>query len=242
MTRLWEAIILMFILLAPSQAFPPQEAREVLRRAIRAVGGERYLDVYSLVIVGESIADLPIIGRRHTTFTIYRQGRLYRRESVAEGKRTIVGFDGRAYWMVVQGHQITPPQAVVDGLHRQFEVELSWLIRFEKKRGHLQAKGRQSINEKMFDVVEVTTAEGRTITYFFDATTSLLTRIERPQDRWWGLGRKVRTTILRDYRVVDGMRFPFLKEDYIDGRRVVQERLQKITVNPELSPALFAHP
>ena len=51
------------------------------------------------------------------------------------------------------------------------------------------------------------------------------------------------STLLRDYRAVNGLQIPYVIETAVDGVKQTEKiRIEKVVVNPKLEDSLFAKP
>jgi len=114
-------------------------------------------------------------------------------------------------------------------------------VDYKAKGNQIEFAGKEQIDGKIVHKLKLTAKQGDVSFFFFDASTGLLMK-------WQGL-RKVGDkelpweTYFRDFREVDGLKYPFL----VESAAVESDQIQKITAtkietNIPLNDSQFAKP
>lgn len=155
------------------------------------------------------------------------------------------GYDGQAAWQQGPGGEI----AVLDAPEAKRRARSqAWIDARAYWYPHRMAAAYGKVETCELDghahrVVEVVPEDGDPVTLWFEADSNILVRIVRRR------GSDIATTILDDYRDIDGLRLPFRSvtdradaSGRIDPRQRMEIVLDEITPNVAVSDAEFAAP
>lgn len=236
-----------FFIVAAAWALLPlaaaaEPATQVLARFKVASGGDRWDDTRSLQSHG-SLKTGGLDGRFEALLDLAtgRSASHYELGPV-EGAE---GYDGKAGWNRDPGGEVASldaPEA------RRRARSQAWLDargywypqRMAAKFGDAEPRELQG---RHYLVIEATPEDGDPLVLWFDAQTGLLARTDQRVER------DVSTTLLDDYREVDGLRLPFhMTSDltdfsgHTDPRSHSEMQLTAVTRNVPVSDADFARP
>lgn len=183
-----------------------QTLDEVLERHYEAIGG---VAAWEALQSTRSVGTLNLMGGQATgeiTSTAARPA-LLRADIHLQGMHVVQGYDGEVGWMInpFAGQTTAAPAdaATVAAMAEQADLDgplVGW-----REDGHsIELMGTEAVNGADAYRLEVTLASGETSTYFLDASTYLVTRVQA--------NRQVTgptTTDLMDYRAVAGLMMPF---------------------------------
>jgi hypothetical protein len=209
---------------------------EVLDRYVRAVGGKTALEKLStrvlkgwLVAQGGLKAPLEIYEKAPNKMLIVFQ---------IPGNPSTVGFDGAMAWEKNQQNGVREMKGgEVDFVRRTAEFHKE--MNLSRLYPRLEAKGQAKLGERQAYVIDATSAAGSLVRLYFDADTGLLVRqdfeMEGPQ------GKMPMQIYFEDYRVVDGVKLPFVRRWERAGFTFTQ-KVDEITHNVAIDDARFAKP
>lgn len=211
---------------------------QVLDKYVEALGGKTALEK-STSRVAKGNFELPEMGATGT-LTIYAK---------APNKTAVVvdvpgfgavkqGFDGTVAWE-------DNPQA---GLTEKSGAALATAKRDATYQRELQlkslykqweVKGKQKIGDQDCYQLVATPDQGAVETWYFDATTGLLARVDAERESVQG------TTMIqasfKDYRDVEGVKMPFRIEQAMPGMTIIT-KLEEVKQNVEIPDTQFAKP
>lgn len=129
---------------------------------------------------------------------------------------------------------------VFAGLKAGFESdvphELLWAGRPDRS---VAWRGRETLDGRTVEVVEVMAPGGARRQYLIDAETHVLRALEEPGRTGVGFGAR---RIYRDCRKVGGVLWPYSEERWLDGQRVMAINVSKVAINPVVDPVIFRPP
>jgi outer membrane lipoprotein-sorting protein len=230
-------IMLAFAVAAPFQAAAQEAALpsvdKVLEKYAAAAGGAAVKKVASRVMTGS--IDVLTFGFSGS-FEQYTKApnRQVNISDLGGFGKVIQCSDGKTGWA-------TDPQ---QGLREMSAAELAVFQRGADLQGALHVRdrykklavtGRSKVGEREAYVVEAQPPEGAPEKLYFDAQTGLLIRMDRP-DQTGGA-----TTVLEDFRDVDGVKIPFtIHQD--TGQAEVLIKIREVRQNVAIDDARFAKP
>jgi len=226
----------------PLDAVVPQKpnltAEQVFEKSIEATGGRKALEnLTSFVAKGTlEMVGMPVAG----DIEVYAK---------APNKRFIItaiqgygdakqGFDGQVAWTEdpLQGlSELSGEALAITRRESTFNAALKWHELYQK----VDLKGKQKLRDREAYIVELTPADGKTVTQYYDADTFLLQRVDMESPTMQGLA--LVQTRLSDYRDIDGIKFPFtISQDLPTGEVVV--KYSEVKLNVEIEDARFTKP
>jgi zinc protease len=206
---------------SPARAGDP--AKAILDRYVEAIGGKANIERIQTRIIRATMS--LGFGINASLETLQQRPDLIIERSKASGLGWEVefssGYDGAVGWT----------QAPEEGFRKLAGSQLQQYIlnsrldrnsRLDELYPTRKVLPDRVIDNKKHHVLEMSTTFGTQETWCFDAESGLLTRTERIEDKGGKKGRVNVTTMVEDYREVDGVRLPF--------RIKVQEGKDKYTV------------
>jgi YD repeat-containing protein len=217
-------------------------ADDIIARSIEARGGLEALQARETVKMTATV-ERPQDGLRYS-MTLYRKRpTFYRAEFASGGSMAIQATDGEsAWWMspldgVSEPTPMTADQAA--GFNRQSHIDTS--LQGLLPAGNM-ARFMDQVEEDGVELlrVEITRADGETVTLYYDAETYLVRKATRMQETADGIQEVV--TLVSDYREVDGVVYSFRAERQIDGTTIAITTWESFEANVPMDDALFRIP
>lgn len=210
-----------------------QSAATILGKAKQATGGTAWDSVRTLYIRSkvESAGLLGISEEWDDVLT----GRYESSQklSVLMGAEA---FDGKVIWARDETGQL---REVGDRASREaavntaFRISLSYWFT-DRIKSKMEYTGERREGTKEFEIIRITPTGGSAFELWIDNENSL---IERVMEK---IPSGMRTTYYMDYRLVDGVKIPFLiRSATTPGNYVKTTRVQRVLVNPPLKPTKF---
>jgi hypothetical protein len=238
--RAWLAPVL--LLLFAGRVASAQTVDDVVRRYLQARGGvERLHSVRSLRLTG--MMEIPGVPPAPFVMELKRP-HLMRTEFDIEGRKGVRAYDGTNAWTQLplpgEGPRPMSPEDAAEA-RDQADVDLSPLVDAAAKGFSIELAGKDRIPGGETWRLIVRGAAGPPRTVHIDVKTHLVIATEE--------SRQVEGTAVDfitnvgDYRIVQGLAFPFRIEvgpkGSLDRQKLV---LQKIEVNPPIDDARFTMP
>ena len=98
--------------------------------------------------------------------------------------------------------------------------------------------GERQIDDKVYPVLELSSAAGPPMTVFTDPETGLIQGVEGRITA--GGGEVVMGVGYGDYREISGIMLPHRLINFVNGNPIAESRYDTIAVNVQLSPDTFA--
>jgi outer membrane lipoprotein-sorting protein len=235
MRKIFFYAILVLFVLASNQAAQAQSPASVLKRAAKAMGGEKALrGVRSWQATGKIVRLSD--GATGNYQAQAQQPNYYTGSYDLNGFEVAVGYNGRSSWMRDSQNGL---RTLTGQTSRDFQTEAAyraarWLD-YKKEKSKIAAGGQADVNGKPAQAVILTTAKNVQIKMYFDKTSGLLVREEIPA------GDLKRTFDYADFRAVNGIQEPFSIITTI-GEEKYEIKLDQITHNPALARNSFDFP
>ena len=212
-----------------------QSPSTVIKQAEKAMGGSRSFRSVSSVM---------------------RSGRITRQSDGVEGKylfqtskpnrlnvsfdlggfETEIGFNGRSGWIrnSRDGLQTVTGEPSI-GLHATAAYRNNLWLRYKDEKTRMTSGGRAVVDGKNANVVILTTQKGAVLKLYFDVGSGLLIRDEVP------FGEQTAVTDYADFRVVSGVKQPFLERIALGGE-IYEVRHDSIRLNNAIAASEFDFP
>jgi outer membrane lipoprotein-sorting protein len=228
-------------------AFTPrssaQSAEELVAKVLEARGGaEKIKAIHSQKVVGKISFGPSAEGPFTVEFE--RPGKMHMEMSVA-GQSIVRVYDGKSAGWVINpfspNKDVQPMSAEeLSGIADESDFD-GPLLDYQSKGNHIELVGKDEVEGKQVYRLKLTNKNGEARTYFFDASTYLLTK--------WEGQRKAEDQVLlvetffRDYRTVNGLKFAFEIDSDSPGMAQQQKiTIDKIEINPAINEARFGKP
>jgi len=208
----------------------------VLARHLAARGGDRWMAVETLRMVGRVTSD----GRESRLTVLARRPNLRRQEIAFEGGTVITGFDGVKAWTLNPFLEATGATevtgAALEDARRQADFD-GPLIDHAAKGYAVELVGPITVNGRAATRLKMSAKDG-TVEYFdLDAETFLEVRISTERT---GSGTVV--SELSDYRWVNGIPAPYRVVTRADERQVSEFVVDRLELNVPIDTAVFRMP
>jgi hypothetical protein len=161
------------------------------------------------------------------------------------GKTAIQVYDGENGWKVrpYLNRNDVEPFTAEELKSEQTQVDLDgYLIDYAAKGTKVELEGVESVEGHEAYKLKVTLKNGQVQRVWVDAESFLDVKVSGAPHRMDGKMRDV-FVYQRDFRVVQGVKIPFVLETAVDGYRDTHKNeLESVVLNPKLDEALFAKP
>ena len=171
-----------------------------------------------------------------------------------EGKlfRTDFEFGGNAGYTIVtpeEGWSFIPmrsdkpseiPAPVLKSMQSQLDIS-GPLVNYKAKGYQAILKGKENINGAEAYNIQLTSADGKNVTYYIDTSTSLLTQLRQMSEggRNGGGQPKEMITDFKDYIDVDGIKFPQTITTEGEGMGAGTMTFDKIEINVPVDEKMY---
>ncbi|RPJ60173.1 MAG: hypothetical protein EHM23_11300 [Acidobacteria bacterium] len=221
---------------AASESLPTVD--QVLDKYVEALGGKAAIEK-GTSRVGKGTFEIPEFGATGT-ITLFAKA----------PNKTAVVVDIPGFGMVKQGFDGTvawddSPQS---GLTERSGAALATAKRDATFYRELQlkniykqweVKGKQKLGEQDVYMLTATPEEGATETWYFDAGTGLVARVDMEREGPQGTG--VVQASMKDYRDVEGVKTPFRIEQVLPGMTIII-KFDEVKQNVEINDSQFTKP
>ncbi len=223
---------------APAVTEPLPTVDQVLDKYVEALGGKAAIEK-ATSRVAKGTFELPEFGANGTV-TVYRK---------APNKTAVVvdipgfgivkqGFDGTVAWDDNPQSGLTEKSGAALAATKRdasFHRELDLKAQYKQ----WEIKGKQKIGDQDVYMATATPEEGAVETWYFDAATGLLARVDAEREGPQGTG--LIQSSFKDYRDVQGVKIPFRVEQAWPGMTIIT-RFDDVQQNVEIPDTQFAKP
>lgn len=224
-------------------ALPAQTADDVINAYLKARGGLAKIKAVQSERVTGVITFAP--GVEGPFFVERKRPLKMHMEITINGQSLIRVYDGKSSGWIY--NPFAPNAAVlpmtpadIDGIADEADFEGPF-VDYKAKGNQIAYVDKEQIDGKIVQKLKLTGKQGEVSYFFFDASTGLIMK-------WQGL-RKVGDkdlpweTYFRDFREVDGLKYPFLVESAaVDSDQIQKITATKIETNISINDARFAKP
>jgi hypothetical protein len=252
------AMICCFVLLTASLAFaqaqpaPKPETKpeskpaaaalptidQVLDKYVQGMGGKEALQKHNSR-VSKGTFEIPAMGANGTFLSYEKAPNLTASTIEIPGFGAVnIVFDGKSGWQKdpMQGlREQTGAELALVKIQSEFYGPLKMKDLYKK----IEVKSKDKVGSAEVYVVEATPPEGSVVKLSFDTTTGLLVRQEAETDT--PQGKMPTETLIEDYRVVDGVKLPFVVKTNTPAFGFVV-KLEEIKHNVPIEDAKFVKP
>jgi outer membrane lipoprotein-sorting protein len=162
-----------------------------------------------------------------------------------QGMTATQAFDGKVGWQVMPFTGKREPQVLPGDAVKQFEAQADLdgpLVDYQAKGHKVEYVGREKVEGTDTYVLKVTLKSGEASRIFLDAATFLEIRSESKTRGPTGGDLEIET-LIGDYREVDGLMLPHLRESGPrGGSQKVRMTVEKVDINVPLDDARFTLP
>ncbi len=230
-----------------AQVAQDEKAEALLKRAVEKLGGERYLQVKTIVGTGyftmyrEGVADMP-----NTFLDVISLPNKERTEFKANGTRTVQTNSGETGWLFDTDSKIIKIQGKeeVDDFKRSLRTSLDYLL-----RGNWRGEGaklthggkREAGLGKRNEVVKLLYSDGLTVEFEFSATDGLPMKSMYIRKKTEGEEIKEEDRYAQ-FVEVNGVFTPFIIDKFRNGIQISRINYLTVEFNKNVSDAIFIKP
>src|SRR5882724_13128348 len=237
------ALTAITFLFAYPLTLPAQTADDVINAYLKARGGLAKIKSIQTERVTGTITFAP--GVEGPFFFERKRPLKMHTEITVNGQSLIRVYDGKSSGWIY--NPFAPNAAVlpmtpadISGIADEADFEGPF-VDYKAKGNQIEYVGKEQIDGKIVHKLKLTDKQGDASFFFFDASTGLIMK-------WQGM-RKVGDKVLpwetyfRDFREVDGLKYPFLVESAAtDSDQIQKITATKIETNIPLNDSQFAKP
>ena len=237
------ALTVVTFLFAFPLALPAQTADDVINAYLKARGGLAKLKAVQTERVTGVITFAP--GVEGPFFVERKRPLKMHMEITVNGQSLIRVYDGKSSGWIY--NPFAPNAAVapmspedISGIAEEADFEGPF-VDYKAKGNQIEYAGKEQIDGKIVQKLKLTAKQGDVSYFFFDASTGLIMK-------WQGI-RKVGDkelpweTYFRDFREVDGLKYPFLVESAaVDSDQIQKIAATKIETNIPINETQFSKP
>jgi outer membrane lipoprotein-sorting protein len=237
-----------FLSLTTSQALAPgaQEANksdtkalQILGQMIEAMGGRQAMENVKDTTATGTIDIIPA-GMQGSATLYTKTPNMFRMDIEIMGMAITSAFDGEVGWAV------NPQTGAVEELTGQQLEDLkrqalgdSVYLHPEKHGIVFTSQGQEKIDDKDYNVLKMTYADGFEVTMYLDPATHLVYKtISMAPNPMTGVEGEMES-YTADYRKVDGIMAAFLITQYVEGEEFMVITLDDVQFNSGLEDSLF---
>jgi len=231
------AAVAVLTLLMPIQSPAQSNAREILDKAIRKLGGAAYLEVKDVEAHGRffQFQRGQLVGGEF--FTDYLKFPDKERTEFGEDGKTVRINNGAVGWNI-RDKEVEPQiEEQIEVFWEEFKVSLDYVLRFvvSEPETTLQYVGREMIDFKRVDILELRNEDRTRIDLYIERDSGLLMkktirRIDSPA---------VHEEIYSNYHVIQDVLTPLLITRYSDGAKTMELRMSEVAYNTGVPDRLF---
>lgn len=230
-----------------------QTVDEIVAKHLQARGGYEKIKAIQTLKFTRTVAT-PFASIKVVVYK--KRPNLARFEQTVQGQTAAVprGINADAVWDIAPGGKVTTRAAQFANEAREIDADFDGLLVDWKEKGHaLSLEGRESLSGWSGFKLKLTT-KGGVVRYIYIDTTTYLERrhtgtVNLPPPATAPAGAKPRqydfVSDFSDWKVVDGVKFPFAVDEDRTGREPSQSfatYTEKIETNLPMEDSLFAPP
>ena len=245
-------VLILSLLLTQSPASVDQKSQEIINRAIETLGGQKYLNVQTVIGKGfytpykDGESQIP---SRFLDYIAYPDRE--RTEFTSSGIRTIQTNTGNTGWMfdgaVKKISDQTPAQ--VDEFKRGLRTSIEYLLRgyWKKEGGKITYVGRREAGVgKRNETIRLTFPDDFWIEYEFGAKdgypAKILYKRERKDPDSGDMVQVNEEDQLLKFITVDGVSAPWVVDHFVNGKQTTRINYESMQYNQTFPGNLFAKP
>ena len=213
-----------------------QTADEVVAKMIEARGGaEKLAAIKSMKME----ANMSVMGMELPVKTVIVQNRGLRIDISAMGQEIVQAVDGAMAWTVAPPMGITTPTELPADQAKPMlgQLDISGgLLNYKEKGTTFEIMGKEKLDSSDVFKMKMTTKDGYSSVNFVDATTYHIVKSVM------SVADTDIETRISNYKMVDGVAFPFTTELKNDQMGTMTTTVTKIELNSTVDEAIFKMP
>lgn len=218
-----------------------QTADELLEKNLKAMGGkEKLAALKSMKMTGKMK-----MGPMEAPFIITKsRPSNTRMDFTIQGMTGTQAYDGATGWQLMPFMGNKDPQKMTDEQLKDIREEADFdgpTFDYKAKGNKVEYVGKEDVQGTPAYKLKVTTKDGKESNLFLDAETYLLIRSEATRNMN-GQDIEMETTF-GDYKLVDGLYFPYSMEAHAKGKEGGQSiAIETMELNPKVDKTMFTMP
>ena len=215
------------------------KAMQVLEKMIEAMGGRATMQaVKDMTATGTM--EMPSMGMEGSATMYTKKESMFRMDIEIMGMSITSAFDGEAGWMInpqtgavedLPGEQLEETKRMAMGDSAYLEPEKYGIV--------YTSKGQEKLEDKDYDVLLMTYADGYETTLYIDSKTHLLYKtVAIAPNPMTGVEGEVES-ISTDYQKHDGIMVAHTTTSYTDGEEFMIITMDEVKYNTGLDDAFF---
>ena len=185
-------------------AAPALEAKEVVARYVKALGGESAIRKQKSRMMKGELSDA-MMGSAPVVIYFAAPNRMLMEMEIPEAGQARYGFDGEVAWNVLPVYG----PAVLDDEQREAtrdQADFYGEVNFDKRFKSMEAKGEREFDGVKCYALKMVSQKDDESTYFFEVDSGLLRGTTPIQDA--GMGPMEMISIHKEYKEFGGVKFP----------------------------------
>jgi hypothetical protein len=249
MKKLLFFISMIFVLAPVSPAQDEEKIQKLFRDAIQAMGGDTYLNVTDMISEGQTFAfnfegdsSLPIKFTDYTKFP--DKSRFESGTRTQELDITVFNLGKNEGWIQEgeKGTREAKPEEMLRFKNAvKHSIDMIFRFRYKDPENKLFYMGPGEGSEVALEIVKLVDPENDDVLIYFDRVSRLPAKIEYRDISDRGV-RQRHVEEFSQWFMKQGVNTPLRVDGYLNGRRLSQHFLLKVTYNNNLPDSFFSKP
>lgn len=243
-TALRSVVVSAALVVGLAGALHAQTAEELVDKNLKAKGGvEKLKAVEGMRVTGRVM--LPAAGTEFPVTIMTKPPNRFYQQSIIQGQKIQMGFDGDKAWMVNPMYGATTAQEIkgqqLEALKSGIDI-VGPLVNYKEKGTVIEAAGTDTVDGRPVHKLKILPKTGPTVFLFLDDETGLEAKsvIEVAA----GGAEQPATTLevlFSNYKTEGGITMPHTIEQKLNGQ-AMQIMIDKVEVSPQIDDAIFRMP
>ncbi len=222
---------------APTDAHAQIDPQDILDKAVQKLGGAAYMDVKDIETHGRyfQFQRGELIGGDF--FSDYLKFPDKQRTEFGEDRKTARVNNGSEGWNINDKEVDEQLGEQIEVFWEEFKVSLDYLMRFVigKEKTTLQYVGREIIDFKRVDILEIRDEDRTRINLFIERESGLLMKktMRRLDDP------AIHEEVYSNYHEIQNVLTPLLINRYTDGMKTMEIRFDEVAYNTGIADRVF---
>ena len=222
------------------QAAAPDQAQDLVARAVRAKGGIAALrGLRTVKATAETVFATPEGPKRVSTVTYVRYPGQFRVDATGPDGLVVQTFDNGTAWLHHEGTVKDMPPPIAAALRASIQRDtVSLLLALHEAKVTARRVADVMLEGTACPALEVDLVPAGRLTMIFDPKTDLLVS----QRYGGGAGNPLTVETFLDYREVQGLKVPHRIRVRVEGQPPIERVTQSVDFNVPVDPSLFHKP
>jgi len=232
-------VLLGVTLLSFGNTIIAQDLEEVLKDYFETGGQDKLLKVNTITMDG----NIMVQGMELPFTTILKRPNMPRTESAIQGQKIIQVFDGENGWMINPMAGTLEPQDMDPETVKQLKSQADMdgeLYNYEEKGHTVEYLGTDEMEGTEVHKIKLTRKDGDETIYYIDADAYVVIKVTGKR-KIQGVEVEGEST-LGNYKMVEGIVFPFSITSGVAGQPGVQIVIDTILIDKPVADSLFVRP